>query len=92
MVTSDALSTDSNAALIAAIKDLKATLDNIDIELNPAKTNSVELMDFGQTMKYLNIKGSKLRRLVFDKSIPVLRIGRTLRFKKESINRWLETL
>jgi excisionase family DNA binding protein len=49
------------------------------------------LMTFDETLKFLNIKESYLRSLVFKKAIPYLKIGRLLRFNEDTLIDWMES-
>jgi len=48
-----------------------------------------KLMTIEETAKYLNVKKSKLRSMVFKKEIPIIRLGRLLRFNQAEIDNWL---
>jgi excisionase family DNA binding protein len=50
------------------------------------------LLNIEQTAKYLNLKISKIRTLVFNNEIPVIRINRLLRFDKEQLAEWIDGL
>ncbi len=53
--------------------------------------NSV-LMDIQELSKYLNIKESKVRKMVFRNEIPFIKIGRLVRFSTQRIDDWILTL
>ena len=48
------------------------------------------LMDFNETMLYLKTSKATLYRWVTEKQIPAIKMGRVWRFKKNSIDKWLE--
>lgn len=49
----------------------------------------IELLTFDQTSLFLNLTKSKLRSMIFKNEIPVIRIGRCLRFNKGDLAQWL---
>ncbi|MBL6990124.1 MAG: helix-turn-helix domain-containing protein [Bacteriovoracaceae bacterium] len=52
--------------------------------------NTPELLNIDQAAAFLNVKLSWLRSIVFKKKIPVIRLGRLLRFNKKELIQWLE--
>ena len=50
-----------------------------------------ELLTFKQTSEFLNLTDPKLRSMIFKKELPVIRIGRCLRFNKYDLIAWLST-
>lgn len=48
-----------------------------------------ELLTLDQTCEMLNLKRSKLRSMIFKNQIPVIRIGKNLRFSREDLRYWL---
>jgi excisionase family DNA binding protein len=73
---------------------LKIFLTKI-LEVNSASrnlmSNNFELLTIDQAAQFLNIKVSKLRREVFQKKIPHLKLGALVRFKKEALIAWAES-
>jgi excisionase family DNA binding protein len=51
-----------------------------------------ELFDINQASKFLNLKTSKLRSLIFKNQMPVIRIGKCLRFDKGDLMKWLKEM
>lgn len=49
-----------------------------------------EIMTIGETAEYLRISLSSLYKLAQDGRIPCQKVGRHWRFRRESIDRWLE--
>jgi excisionase family DNA binding protein len=49
-----------------------------------------KLLTFSEMCKWANLKESKGRILVLKNQIPVLRIGRLLRFDQDDLIKWLE--
>jgi excisionase family DNA binding protein len=49
----------------------------------------LELMTTTELAKYLRISTASVYRLVGQKQIPVSKVGRQLRFRKDTINVWL---
>jgi excisionase family DNA binding protein len=60
---------------------------------DPKNNQPVETQFFNvkQVSEYLNIKVDFTRSLVFKRQIPVIRIGKSLRFNKNDIDHWLES-
>ncbi len=50
------------------------------------------LMNAEEVAKYLNIKTSKVRQMVFRDELPVIRIGRLVRFERRAIKTWIDGL
>lgn len=48
------------------------------------------LMNFKETMHYLNISKAALYRWATEGTIPAIRMGRRWRFKKERLDKWLD--
>ena len=55
-------------------------------------TYSQKLLNINEASHYLNLKVSKLRMMVFKREIPLLKIGRLVRFNKQELDNWLEQL
>ncbi len=51
-----------------------------------------ELCDIKELSSYLRISISEIRKLVREKRIPNMRIGKMIKFDLVSINNWLENL
>jgi excisionase family DNA binding protein len=49
-----------------------------------------KLLNISEACLFLGIRTSKCRSLVFKNQIPVLRIGRLLRFDQDDLIKWLE--
>lgn len=49
------------------------------------------LLTLTEAAALLNIKEGGLRGLIFKKQIPYIKIGRLVRFKRETLIAWLET-
>jgi excisionase family DNA binding protein len=58
---------------------------------NEKKEKSLELLTIPEASSYLNLTESMLRSLVFKRKIPVLRIGKCLRFSKDDLNKWVNS-
>jgi excisionase family DNA binding protein len=50
---------------------------------------SLEFMTTTELAKYLRISSASVYRLVRQKQIPVSKVGRQLRFRKDTIDVWL---
>lgn len=46
---------------------------------------SIELLSFKQASAFLNVKESWLRMMVFRQEIPVVKLGRLIRFRKSDL-------
>ncbi|MBN1621438.1 MAG: excisionase family DNA-binding protein [Endomicrobiales bacterium] len=51
------------------------------------KQNYIDIIELS---KYLSIKKSTIYDLVYKKSIPYIKIGRLLRFNRETIDQWIK--
>lgn len=51
-----------------------------------------DLLDITQAARFLNVKISRLRTAILNKEIPYLKIGRLVRFHKEDLTAWIESL
>jgi excisionase family DNA binding protein len=58
---------------------------------NEKNEKSLELLTIPEASSYLNLTESMLRSLVFKRKIPVLRIGKCLRFSKDDLNKWVNS-
>lgn len=47
------------------------------------------LLTIDETSDFLNLKKSKIRSMVFKNQIPVIRLGRCLRFNRNDLVQWL---
>jgi excisionase family DNA binding protein len=59
---------------------------------NSENNNKTNLLCIYETSAYLNLRVSKLRSMIFKKEIPLIKIGRLIRFDKNELDRWLEQL
>jgi excisionase family DNA binding protein len=50
----------------------------------------LDVMTFDEVMVYLRIPRSSLYKLVQEGKIPAQKVGRHWRFRRQSIDRWLE--
>jgi excisionase family DNA binding protein len=55
----------------------------------PSNSN---LLSINDASTYLNLKVSKIRMMVFKKEIPLVKIGRLIRFRQHDLDSWLEQL
>jgi excisionase family DNA binding protein len=76
---------------ITSQNDFKELAKDILVTLKALTPRAAEegLLDFPQTCRLLNVKESKLRKMVFEKSIPFKKVGRNLRFDRKEIGEWL---
>jgi len=54
-------------------------------------SNPPEIMTIGETAQYLRISQSSLYKLAQEGRIPCQKVGRHWRFRKQALDRWLET-
>jgi excisionase family DNA binding protein len=47
------------------------------------------LLTIDQTCELLNLKQSKIRSMIFKNEIPVIRLGRCIRFSQKDLEQWL---
>lgn len=52
--------------------------------------DQIQLMTIEEAATFLNLKVSKLRKDIFNKSIPHYKIGALIRFKKDELIKWVE--
>lgn len=50
----------------------------------------IQLMTIEEAATFLNLKVSKLRKDIFNKTIPHYKIGALIRFKKDELIKWVE--
>lgn len=55
------------------------------------ETNNNRLADIQETAAYLSMKESWVRRRIFTKAIPYLKIGRLIRFDLDQIDSWVNS-
>jgi excisionase family DNA binding protein len=51
-----------------------------------------KLLSINEASSYLSLKVSKLRSMVFKREIPMVKIGRLVRFNKLELDQWIEQL
>jgi len=52
--------------------------------------NIKNFLTINEASIYLNLRVSKLRNLVFKKQIPIVKIGRLIRFEKSQVDLWVK--
>ena len=60
------------------------------MEGDPVSSNPPEIMTIGETAQYLRISQSSLYKLAQEGRIPCQKVGRHWRFRKASIDNWLD--
>ena len=86
---------DNNSITVSSefLSDLALSFNQLERALQKdTKTIDVDKIDFKSASKYLGLTESHLRKLVFEKQIPVNRIGRKLVFSKKQIDHWIMNL
>lgn len=59
------------------------------IQTQDPTTKEQDLLNLDQTCQLLNLKKSKLRSMIFKNEIPVIRLGKCLRFSRTDLSLWL---
>ncbi|OUR96140.1 hypothetical protein A9Q84_07200 [Halobacteriovorax marinus] len=49
----------------------------------------MKILDFNQTVQFLTLKPSHLRKLIFNREIPFFKVGRLVRFKASELEQWI---
>jgi excisionase family DNA binding protein len=52
--------------------------------------SEIQLMTIEEASTFLNLKVSKIRKDIFNKTIPYYKIGSLIRFKKDELIKWLD--
>ena len=55
-------------------------------------TSYQKLLNINEASSYLNLKVSKLRMMIFKREIPMVKIGRLVRFNRLELDQWIEQL
>jgi excisionase family DNA binding protein len=58
--------------------------------MNKQNQNIKNFLTINEASIYLNLRVSKLRSLVFKKEIPIVKIGRLIRFEKSQVDLWVK--
>jgi excisionase family DNA binding protein len=58
--------------------------------MNKQNQNIKNFLTINEASIYLNLRVSKLRNLVFKKQIPIVKIGRLIRFEKSQVDLWVK--
>jgi len=62
----------------------------VDLKRQLAETKSApEWMTLDEVCIYLNVSKSKIYKLTMDNGIPLYRLGRLLKFRKDEIDGWI---
>jgi excisionase family DNA binding protein len=75
--------------------DIERIAERVAKQLTPllkhnSKSNDNELMTIDELVSYLKVKKSSIYDKVHTKSIPFLKNGNTLRFRRKHIDLWLQ--
>jgi excisionase family DNA binding protein len=68
--------------VLSTLKDMHKSISN---------PTGAKFFNSKELCSYLNIKPSKMRKMVFEKRVPHTKVGRELRFCKLEIDNWLES-
>lgn len=52
--------------------------------------SEMQLMTIEEASVFLNLKVSKIRKDIFNRTIPYYKIGSLIRFKKDELIKWLD--
>jgi excisionase family DNA binding protein len=58
--------------------------------LNLENNQEPKLLCINEASVYLNLRVSKLRAMIFKREIPLVKIGRLIRFEKSQLDQWLK--
>ena len=58
--------------------------------LNLENNQEMRLLCINEASAYLNLRVSKLRAMIFKREIPLVKIGRLIRFEKSQLDQWLK--
>jgi excisionase family DNA binding protein len=65
-------------------------MEILSVTENETAHKKMELWDYDKLNAHINIKVSILRRFVFDKKIPYIKIGKLVRFRPSDIETWID--
>jgi excisionase family DNA binding protein len=54
------------------------------------QTNQNDIIDIKGAVEFTALKESNIRKMVFLKLIPFIKVGKLLRFSKSDLRKWLE--
>ncbi len=60
------------------------------VNIGDMQMENKNLLTISELASALNLKPSKIRRMIFERKIPFLKLGRLIRFNFEDINLWLQ--
>ncbi len=66
-----------------------ATIEKEDLMSNSTEK---ELLTIEEASHFLSVKVSRLRTAVFRKEIPFVKFGRLVRFKKNELLKWIDSI
>jgi len=70
-------------------QEIAIILNAIESSLNNKVQNKGNLLKFEETCTYLSMPPGQLRKLVFEKRVPVTRLGKSLRFSRTDLDEWI---
>lgn len=65
-------------------------MTNLTAPKTPKSTDEIELLTVDQIASWLNKSTSAVYRLVWRRQIPYLKFGKSVRFDRQEILKWLE--
>lgn len=69
---------------------MQTRIEKKDGKMKNQNENIKNFLTINEASIYLNLRVSKLRNLVFKKQIPIVKIGRLIRFEKSQVDLWVK--
>ena len=69
---------------------MQTRIEKKDGKMKNQNENIKNFLTINEASIYLNLRVSKLRSLVFKKQIPIVKIGRLIRFEKSQVDLWVK--
>jgi excisionase family DNA binding protein len=69
---------------------VQTRIEKKDGKMKNQNENIKNFLTINEASIYLNLRVSKLRSLVFKKQIPIVKIGRLIRFEKSQVDLWVK--
>ena len=69
---------------------MQTKIERKEGNMNKQNQNIKNFLTINEASIYLNLRVSKLRNLVFKKQIPIVKIGRLIRFEKSQVDLWVK--
>lgn len=89
--TSNELLADELATVFINLSNNLAELKEQVSTITPQKVPESRILDFNGTTKFLGVTDSFLRKQVLLGTIPYMKFGRSLRFKVDDLENWIQS-